>query len=195
MRTDGRLLVACGLLLACGCAKPFTAPAKQPASVAVLPPSNRTGDDLLVAGGSFLDQYVFKTERVTVPEILLAETRTFLEKRGYDVVSGEKVEAATHGVAPATVEQASRLATQAGLGDVLYLAIRRWDSLDQSTPAAVVVSIEASLIDSSGHVVWQANRPAKPVQTKGSINQGTAYAIAVKAVVEELFDSWHAGAR
>jgi hypothetical protein len=173
-----------------GCAKPFAAPPRSVRTVAVLPPSNRTGDPLLVAGGSFLEQYAFKTERVTVPEALLAATRSFLEKRGYAVVSGESVAAATAGKAPDDAAAAARIATELGASDVLYIDIRRWEAVDQATPRAIIVGVAASLVEPSGAVVWQAELPAKPVQTEGAISQGTAYMIAVQKVVEQLFDSW-----
>ena len=186
-------LLTLGLAIAlCGCATPFAAPPRSVSTVAVLPPSNRTGDPLLVAGGSFLEQYAFKTERVTVPEALLAETRSFLEKRGYRVASGESVAAAIAGKAPESIAGAARIATELGTGDVLLLDIRRWEAVDQATPRAIIVGVTASLIDPGGAVVWQAERPAKPVQTEGAISQGTAYMIAVQKIVAELFDSWQA---
>lgn len=189
-------LLVLGLSLASGCSRPFTAPPKVVGGVAVLPPANRTGDPLLVAGGSFLEEYAFRTEKVTVPEVLAAATSSFLATRGYTVVPGEVVEAVTGGTAPSTVEDAARIAAQGKLGgDALYLLIRRWESVDQSTPRAIIVGIDASLIDSSGRVVWSANRAAKPVQTQGAISQGTAYMIAVKAIVEELFGAWQNGGR
>jgi hypothetical protein len=67
MRTRHVLLLLGLGLLAGGCAKPFTAPAKSVTSVAVLPPSNRTGDPLLVAGGTFLEEYAFKTRGSPCP--------------------------------------------------------------------------------------------------------------------------------
>jgi len=184
------LLVVLGLMAVGGCSKPFTAPPHAVSTVAVLPPNNLTGDPLLVAGGSFLEQYAFKTERVTVPEALLAETRTFLEKRGYKVVSGEAVAGVTGGQAPQSVADAARIATQLAGGNVLYLEIRRWDAVDQSTPRAIIVSIVASLVEPGGRVIWQADRPARPVQTEGAISQPTAYMIAVQKIVAELFESW-----
>ena len=191
MRTLCRsLLVVLGLVAVGACSKPFTAPPRSVTTVAVLPPNNLTGDPLLVAGGSFLEQYAFETERITVPEALLAETRTFLEKRGYEVVSGETVAGVTGGKAPQSVADAARIATQLAGGNVLYIEIRRWDAVDQSTPRAILVSIVASLVEPGGRVLWQADRPAKPVQTEGAISQPTAYMIAVQKIVAELFESW-----
>lgn len=184
------LVLTLGLVVAGACSKPFTAPPRSVTTVAVLPPNNRTGDPLLVAGGSFLEQYAFKTERITVPEALLAETRSYLEKRGYTVAPGEAVAAATSSKPPLSVADAARVATQLGVGNVLYIEIRRWDAVDQSTPRAIIVSIAASLVEPSGRVVWQADRPAKPVQTEGAISQPTAYMIAVQKIVDELFASW-----
>ena len=167
------MFLALGLVLVCGCSKPFTAPPKSVTTVAVLPPSNRTGDPLLVAGGSFLEQYAFKTERVTVPEVLLAETRSFLEKRGYAVVAGETVAAATDGHAPR--ERRGRRAHRHP-AQGRRCALHRDPSLGlgsiRSTPQAIIVSIEASLVDPSGRVVWQADRPAKPLQTRGRDQPG-----------------------
>jgi hypothetical protein len=190
----GSLLQAAALLLAQGCAQPFTAPPRTVTAVAVLPPSNRSGETLLVAGGTFLEEYAFRTEKVTVADALLAETRTFLAKRGYAIVSGEAVETATGGRAPASVADAARIAVRGDLGgNLLYMVIRRWDPVDRATPRAIIVGIEASLIDRSGRVLWRADRPAKPMPTEGAISQGTAYMIAVRAIVAELFGSWEIG--
>jgi hypothetical protein len=184
------VLLTVALVAAGACSKPFTAPPRSVTTLAVLPPNNLTGDPLLVAGGSFLEQYAFKTERITVPEALLAETRTFLERRGYKVVSGETVAGVTGAKPPASVADAARVATELKVANVLYIEIRRWGSDDRSTPQAIIVSIQASLVEPSGHVVWQADRPAKPVQTEGAIGQGTAYMIAIQKIVDELFVSW-----
>jgi hypothetical protein len=71
-----------------------------------------------------------------VPEVLLAETRSFLEKRGYAVVSGGTVESMTHGNAPATVEDAARLVpSQARRRRALHRDPALGLSVDQSTAA------------------------------------------------------------
>src|SRR5205809_471929 len=86
-------------LMALSCARPpAPTPAPSPASVravAVLPPNNRTGDPLLVAGASFFEKYVARTDRITVPDVLAAEARFQLARRGFTLIAPETVEAAT----------------------------------------------------------------------------------------------------
>src|SRR6185436_3467069 len=72
--------------LCLGCAAPSPPPPSTVRSVAVLAPSNRTGDGLLVAGASLLEKYAFHTDRVTVADVLGAELRSQLAHRGFAVV-------------------------------------------------------------------------------------------------------------
>src|ERR1700741_4607449 len=96
-----------GLVLTC--AAPQVGPPPAVRRVAVLQPSNRTGDGLLIAGASLLERYALRTERLTVPDVLAAEARVQLVRRGIDVVPADLVENATAGRAPGSPAAAAEL--------------------------------------------------------------------------------------
>jgi len=179
------VLAAVGL----GCTPPGkTVPSDLPRTVAVLEPSNHTGDPLLVAGTSFLERYALRTERVTVPDVLASEARLQLERRGFTAVPPETVEGATEGRAPGSTDSAVAIARHGGLvGLVLWIDVRRWEPDAPTLPTFVIVGLTAELIDStSGLVRWRAERRPAPVATPGEVNLGDAYLNAARKVMAEL---------
>lgn len=186
-----RAVASClAALLAWGCARVVSTspPPEMPRTVVVLPPNNRTGDPLLVAGATMLERYVTRGERVAVPDVLASEARIDLERRGLTVVPAEVVDEAT-GRVPTSVEDAAALAMRAkpDAGAALYLEIRRWEPDAATHPAFIIVGMTASLVEpASGRVIWSATRPSKPVATPGEISAGAAYVTAARAVMEEM---------
>jgi len=173
-----------------GCAHP-PPPAPMQTGVnpiAVLPPNNQTGDALLVSGGSMLERYILRSERVGVTDILAAEARQQLALHGFTVVAPEVVDLATGGQAPTTAAAAAALGQQQHLGGaVLYIDLRRWEPDIAFQPRAVIVWIELTLIDSSsGRVLWAVTQQPEPIPTQGAINLGDAYVIAAHTVMERL---------
>jgi hypothetical protein len=181
-------------MLGLSCMPPRIAP--PPASirrVAVLPPSNRTGDALLVSGASLLEKYALGTDRTTVPDALAAEARRQLPHRGFDVVPPDVVEAGTDGRVPGSPEGAAALAHGARLDDAaaLYLEIVRWEPDGGTHPTFIIVALDAVLLDPpTGRVVWSAHRSARPVATPGAATLGMAHGIAARAVIEEILATW-----
>jgi len=180
-----------GLLLAvaaCGRPAPEPPPAGIGRTVAVLPPANRTGDALLVAGTSLLEKYALGTDRVTVPDVVASEARLQLARRGFSVVPADEVERATGGHGPISADAAADTAARANLGGLaLYVEIRRWEPDAPTHPAFVLVALTASLVDPESHrIVWTANRPASPVATPGEVVIGAAYVTAARKVMEEV---------
>jgi len=180
---------AAGLVLL-ACARP-PAPAPPPKAlraVAVFPPNNRTGDELLVAGGSLLERYAFHTERVTVGDVVAAEARGELSDRGIDVVAPEVVDAAVADYAARTPETAARQAARAHIdATVLYIEIRRWEHNAPFNTVSIIVSLSATLIDpADGRVVWTGEFPSRPIATTGAVNPGAADVIAATKATTEL---------
>jgi hypothetical protein len=158
-------------------------------TVAVLPPNNRTGDPLLVESASFWDPYADRPGRVTVADVLAADARAQLERRGVKVMAPEAVTAAIGHQTPSSPEEAVALITRGKLdGSALYIEIRRWDAdMSPLHPRRILVALDARLIDTAtGHVVWLAHRPLRPVPTPGAITRWVAYTIAARKVAEEL---------
>jgi len=162
-----RLSVAICVVLA-ACARPAPAPPPDiPHTIAVLAPSNETGDPLLVAGASFLEKYALATDRVTVPDVLASEAKLQLARRGFTVVSNDEL--------------------RNGSGLTLALDVRRWEPDAPTHPAFVLVGIAARLVDpATGRVVWSVERRTSPVATPGEVALGPAYVTAARKVVEEL---------
>ena len=187
-----RMLSGAVAVLVLSCTAPQVGPPASVRRVAVLQPSNRTGDGLLIAGASLLERYALKTERVTVPDVLAAEARVQLVRRDIDVVPPDVVENATSGRAPGSPAAAAELAREGKLDvPVLYLEIRRWDPDAGTHPAYVIVALDASLVDpATGGVLWEMHRPARPVATPGAVTLGSAYIDAAQKVTEELFAPW-----
>ncbi len=179
-------------LVTCSCVRPLPpTAAPSPAAVqaiAVLPPNNRTGDLLLVAGASFFEKYVAHTERVTVPDLLAAEARRQFARRGFMVTAPETVEAATDGHPPADPQEAAAVATRNHIdGSVVYIDLRRWEADAPSHPQFVIAALEVVLIQpSTGHVLWKADHPSRPVPTRGVVNLGDAYVVAARTVMDEM---------
>jgi hypothetical protein len=181
------LLVAAALLMT-GCVKTPPLPPPSVHTIAVFPPYNRTGDDLLISGGSVLEKYVFHTERVTVPEVMAAEARTLLEGAGYTLISPELIDAATAGRTPLSAREAAAMAAAHGVaGDVLFIDLRQWTPNLTDGPSAILVSMRIDLVDpGTGRTVWSADRPLRPLQTPGTINFADAYWVAARSVIREM---------
>lgn len=185
-----RWLIGTAALVVAACARSPTPPAAPTVvhAVAVFPPNNRTGDELLVEGGSLLERYAFHTERVTVADVLAAEARRQLAARGVAVIAPAIVDAAVADYAPRTAETAARQAARNHIeADVLYLEIRRWEPDAPFQPGRIIVSLAATLIDpADGHVVWSAAPPSRPIATPGAVTLGAADVIAAEHAIDDL---------
>jgi hypothetical protein len=161
-------------------------------SIAVFPPSNRTGDGLLVAGASLLEKYAVHTDRVTVPDVLAAELRSALAHRGFAVVPPDTVHAVTGGRTVTSPDAAVEIARRGHLETpVLLVAIERWEPDAPTHPTFVIVALDASLVDPvTGAVLWSAHRRAAPIATSSTVVLGTAYEIAARKAAEELVGTW-----
>ena len=190
--TSRYLLLLLLPVLTLHCALPPSAP-PLPATVrmiAVLPPNNRTGDPLLVESASFLDPYAARPGRVTVADVLAADARAQLERRGVKVMTPEAVTAAIGNQTPGSPEEAAALVARGKLeGGALYLEIRRWDAdMSPLHPRRILAAVEAHVIDAAtGQVVWTAHHPLRPIPTPGAITRWAAYTIAARKVAKGLF--------
>jgi hypothetical protein len=186
--TRARLAWLLLVVAACGRPAPEPPPANLVRTVAVLPPANRTGNELLVAGTSVLEKYALRTDRVTVPDVVASEARLQLARRGFSVVPADEVERTTGGHAPGSADAAADIAARGNLdGLALYVEIRRWEPDAPTHPAFVLVALTASLVDPASHrIVWTANRPTSPGATPGEVAIGAAYVTAARKVMEEV---------
>lgn len=186
MRRRAAALLAIALLT--GCARPQAPPPPRPATVAVLPVGNRTGDTLLVAGGSLIEKYALGTPRVTAPDLLEMEARQFLRECG---VRLEEPEALLGVKSDNLSDLVGALAAAKFDGAALRLDVWRWEADGGTHPAFVLVGLDATLIDvASRRTVWHWRRPLRPIATPGAVTLGVADQIAARAAVAEVLDSW-----
>lgn len=190
MKRIAVLALVC-LSLQAACVRPAPPPASpqmHDQAIAVLPPNNRTGDSLLVAGASFFEKYATKSDRVTVADVLGSEARLQLTRRGYSVVPQETVDAAVGPHPPQAVADAISIANRGQItGRLLYIDIRRWEADVPYKPTFVIASVEIWLIDpNTGNLAWHIDHPSRPVPTNGVINVGDAYTLAAQELMEEL---------
>jgi hypothetical protein len=174
------LLLALGTLVGCASAPPAPVPVSP--TVGVFPPNNLTGDRLMVAGTGLIDRYLRHASLVSVGDVLVSETRSRLEEKGFEV-AGVRA-----GRIPQSAQEAAKLASEVGLTrPVLYLEIRRWEPDAPTQADFVIVGLSMVLIDpSTGTVVWEAHRRAAPVATPGQVTVEAAYVTAARKVVKEM---------
>jgi hypothetical protein len=178
-------LLASVLVGSTGCA-PAVAPA--PATVrriAVLPPSDATGAPLSPRAPADPDA----TPTQSLGAILASEARIQLARQGFEVVDPTLVERATGGRVPSSPEMAAEILRSAKLDAVvLFVRVRRWEfPYPTFRTDEVIVSLDAMLVDpTSGQVVWQARRPAKPVPLHAVAIGGQADAAAAQEVMKEV---------
>jgi hypothetical protein len=186
------LACAAVLLAVAGCVRSRPSPPPQDLrTIAVVHPANRTGDRLLVAGTSFLEQYAFRTERITVTDVLGAELRGQLAQHGFTVVRDEAL--ASGSQRPVTnADGAVSAARAAGVGcPVLWVAIDRWEPDGGTHPQFVIVALDAGVVDpTTGSVLWHWHRDARPIATIGTVTLGAAYQVAAAKAAEELVGGW-----
>ncbi len=169
-----RLLATLPLALFVGCLPRAATlpPPKDLGAITIVPPENRTGDELLVAGGSLSETYLLRAERLTVPDVLAAETETLLRARGYRARLAEPEAGPT--------------------GLRLTIEVRRWEPDSWTHPAFVIAGVRAALTDAQGRELWSAAPAVHPVATPGAVIPGAAYDTAARSLVRELFASWPA---
>ncbi|MBI3783097.1 MAG: hypothetical protein HY270_06830 [Deltaproteobacteria bacterium] len=161
-------------------------------SIAVLPTNNRTGDDLLIGGASFLEQYAWHSDRTAVADILTAEASEHLTQDGFHVIASE--EAAT---VPSDPQSAAHYVASRHLADVaLYIEIRRWETEASFHPSFVIAVVDVSLVEAtSGRILWTASHPARPILTPGVVSVADAYALAADEVITNLLAPFADGVR
>ena len=89
MKAATGLAAALVSALVAGCVPHPAAPPPPTGSreITIAPPTNLTGEQLVVSGGSMLETWVLRSDRVTVPDLLASEAESTLRARGYQATA------------------------------------------------------------------------------------------------------------
>jgi hypothetical protein len=151
------------LLLACAHPGALPTPPAGVHTVAVAPPVDHTGT--VVGGERFLERLLGQP-RTTLGDVLAAEMRGALARRGIAVAAETGTDVATFAV-----------------------EVRRWEP---DTPALrfVLVSLDARLVRDDGRTLWSARRDDWQVPTRGAPTPEAGATMAAHAVAEALVAGW-----
>lgn len=159
LRLGSALLV---LLAACAGTPPPPPPANL-ATLVVAPVDNKTGSPLVIAGDSYVEQWIGRQRR-TVADELARELAKTLRDQGFSIATG---------------------------GDVprLKVVLRRFEP-DQPQLSYVSVTLTATVTDPDGTVRWSLERTGWPVATTGAPSIASAYDTALRQVARAVVDGW-----
>lgn len=179
-------VLASALVGPAGCA-PRVAPAPLTVRrIAVLPPCDAAGAPLSPRVSTDL----YGAPSQSLAAVLTSEARNQLARHGFEVVDQRVVDLATGGRVPSSPEAAAEIVRSAKLdATALFIRVRRWE-FPYSTMRTdeIIVSLDAMLVDpTTGEIVWQVRRPAKPVPLHGQLIGGQAAAVAAEEVMKEVF--------
>jgi hypothetical protein len=184
-----RIALIATLLGVVACAPAVVTPLPQNVRrIAVLPPYQagavdaRTGAD---SGRPVL-------QNMTVGDVLAYQARLRLAEKGFEVLSPGAVKVATKDRAPTSPQMAAQILREANLDAAgLYIEVRRWEPTPNSRGLkadGVIVALDVMMVDpKTGSVLWQVNRPSRPVPVYGVVLTGQANVIVAETVMREIF--------
>lgn len=151
-------------LAVAACAPSAPPPPRDLRQVAVAPPVNRTGRELVVAGAWWLERALGQP-RTTVPDVLAAEARAVLARSGFQVV-------------------------QPGAGaPELRFRLERWN-LDPAAIDFIAVAVRAELVAVDGRILWSATRRRWMVPVRGAPSAAVASEWAARTIAETFLAGW-----
>jgi hypothetical protein len=128
----------------------------------------------------------------TIEDLLAQQARAQLTAKRFDVVEPSIVKLATKDRVPTSPQMAAQIVEQAQLdATALYIEVRRWEP----TPDArgmkadgVIVALDVMMVDpKTGAILWQVNRPSRPVPLYGVVLTGQANVFVAETVMKEVF--------
>jgi hypothetical protein len=157
--------------------------------IAVLPPYQR---DAAAERGSSADKDPVGLPNMTVGDVLAYQARLRLAEKGFEVLSPGAVKVATKDRAPTSPPMAAQILREANLDAAgLYIEVRRWEPTPNSRGLkadGVIVALDVMMVDpKTGKILWQVNRPSRPVPVYGVVLTGQANVIVAETVMREIF--------
>jgi len=181
-----RIALIATLLGVVACAPAVVTPLPQNVRrIAVLPPYQAGAVDARTGADSGLPN-------MTVGDVLGQQARIRLAQKGFEVLSPSAVKVATKDRAPTSPQMAAQILREANLDAAgLYIEVRRWEPTPDSRGLkadGVIVALDVMMVDpKTGSVLWQVNRPSRPVPVYGVVLTGQANVIVAETVMREIF--------
>ena len=131
-------------------------------------------------------------QNMAVGDVLAQQARIRLAEKGFEVLSPNAVKVATKDRMPTSPEMAAQILREANLDAVaLYIEVRRWEPTPNSRGMkadGVIVALDVMMVDpKTGRILWQVNRPSRPVPVYGVVLTGQANVIVAETVMREIF--------
>jgi len=185
-----RIELIATLLGVVACAPAVVTPLPQNVRrIAVLPPYQRAA---AAERGSSADKDPVGLPNMTVGDVLAYQARLRLAEKGFEILSPGAVKVATKDRAPTSPQMAAQILREANLDAAgLYIEVRRWEPTPNSRGLkadGVIVALDVMMVDpKTGKILWQVNRPSRPVPVYGVVLTGQANVIVAETVMREIF--------
>ena len=188
--------LVCLLLTEMGCAPAVVTPLPPTVRrIAVLPPYRLGTADIHSAA---TDVQASGLPSRTIGDLLAQQARAQLAEKGLEVLDPIDVKVATRGRIPTSPQIAAQIMEEARLdATALYIEVRRWEPTPDSRGMkadGVIVALNVVMVDpKTGTILWQVQRPARPVTLYGVVLTGQAHLFVAETVMKEVFA--HLGSR
>jgi hypothetical protein len=128
----------------------------------------------------------------TIEDLLAQQARAQLTAKRFDVVEPSIVKLATKDRVPTSPQMAAQIVEQAQLdATALYIEVRRWEPMPSERGMkadGVIVALDVMMVDpKTGAILWQVNRPSRPVPLYGVVLTGQANVFVAETVMKEVF--------
>jgi hypothetical protein len=132
----------------------------------------------------------------TIEDLLAQQARAQLQAKGFDVVAPTEVKLATKGRVPTSPQMAGQIMEEANLdAAALYIEVRRWEPMPDARALkadGIIVALDVAIVDpKTGAILWQVNRPSRPVPLYGIVLTGQANVFVAETVMREVFAQSH----
>jgi len=128
----------------------------------------------------------------TIEDLLAQQARAQLTAKGFDVVETSIVKQSTKDRVPTSPQMAAQILQDAKLdAAALYIEVRRWEPMPSERGLkadGVIVALDVMIVDpKTGAILWQVNRPSRPVPLYGVVLTGQANVFVAETVMKEVF--------
>jgi hypothetical protein len=186
----GRIGFISALLGAMGCTQIVVTRLPQTVSrIVILPPYRLGVADTRPTG---TESELLGLPSRTIEDLLAQQARAQLAAKRFDVVEPSIVKLSTKDRVPTSPQMAAQIVEQARLdATALYIEVRRWEPTPSERGMkadGVIVALDVIMVDpKTGAILWQVNRPSRPVPLYGIVLTGQANVFVAETVMKEVF--------